>query len=199
MREERARHTHIPTLLQTPPTQTVGSPDLLRVRTCILCVCAHFTSTQSINPEIVFTLHIIGEDTSGVLHAVFPLHSGMPIPHIRRGHTLWPFYERGTHSHRLTLVAIQPDDLLPRIHRVSAVSGDDDSSFSLLLPCVSHYASMLLTLDHWTKIDSTAAAAATFQLFLFDPFSTLFHTLFINSPFLYISSFANHCFPLNCF
>lgn len=33
---------------------------------------------------------------------------------------------------------------------------------------------MLLTLDHWTKIDSTAAAAAAFQLFLFYPF---FHSI----------------------
>lgn len=62
---------------------------------------------------------------------------------------------------------------------------------------LSHCASMLLTLDHWTKIDSTAAAAA-FQLFLFYPlFRSIPHSLYqFAFTFLHISSFANHCFPL---
>lgn len=64
---------------------------------------------------------------------------------------------------------------------------------------LSHCASMLLTLDHWTKIDSTAAAAAAaFQLFLFYPlFHSIPHSLYqFAFTFLHISSFANHCSPL---
>lgn len=102
--------THTP--LQTPPTQTVGSPDLLRVRVCVYPLYVrplHFTSTQSINPEIVFTLHIIGGHLGGVLQAVFPaVHSGMPVPYIRAVDTLFDSSQRGTHSHRYshTLVGI---------------------------------------------------------------------------------------------
>lgn len=197
--------THTP--LQTPPTQTVGSPDLLCVRVCVYPLCVrplHFTSTQSINPEIVFTLHIIGGHLGGVLQAVFPaVHSGMPVPHIRVVDTLFDSSQRGTHSHRYshTLVGIS--------NPTTSFQGSTASQLFLatttlrvlsLFFCrrvLSHCASMLLTLDHWTKIDSTAAAAA-FQLFLFYPlFHSIPHSLYqFAFTFLHISSFANHCFPL---
>lgn len=135
------------------------------------CVCAphcHTTAThnhtevilgirvftvpyQSI--EIVFTLHITGHHTSS--QRFLPRNANTP-------HSWTLFDPNGgltcEHTHTHTRMSYPtPNDLLPRIHRVSAVSSDDDDdfarSFSLLL-----FPTMLLTLDHWTKIDSTAAA-----------------------------------------
>lgn len=125
--------THTP--LQTPPTQT-WVPRIFSVYVYPLCVGPlHFTSTQSINPEIVFTLHIIGGHLGGFFRPFF-------LRFTRE--CQYPTFVSWTHS--LTLYKgelsltqifansggdIQPNDLLPRIHRVSAVSGDDDSSRSL--------------------------------------------------------------------
>lgn len=146
-----------------------------------LCVGPlHFTSTQSINPEIVFTLHIIGGPPRGVLQAVFPaVHSGMPVPHIRVVDTLFDSLQRGTLTHTdiRTLWWGYPTQRPPSKDppRLSCFWRRRLLAFSLFFcrRVPSHCASMLLTLDHWTKIDSTAAAAA-FQLFLFYP---LFHSI----------------------
>lgn len=178
MREERARHTHTP--LQTPPTQT-WVPRISSVYVYPLCVRPlHFTITQSINPEIVFTLHIIGGPPRGVLQAVFPaVHSGMPVPHIRVVDTLFDSLQRGTLTHTdiRTLWWGYPTQRPPSKDppRLSCFWRRRLLAFSLFFcrRVPSHCASMLLTLDHWTKIDSTAAAAA-FQLFLFYP---LFHSI----------------------
>lgn len=180
MREERARHTHTVTNATHP--DSVGSPELLRVS--FVCVFApRFTcSTQSINPEIVFTLHIItssGESSRRFFFFLPSLGNANP-PHS----SVVDSSTSGTHTALTLLLEGYPTrfDLLPRIHRVSAVSGDDDSS-RVLSSSVVRFPTMLLT--HWTKIDSTAAAAATFQLdFLFQLFIPLYSTtLFINSPF----------------
>lgn len=174
--------THTLTQSQTPPTQTVWVPRISSVYP--LCVFApRFTcSTQSINPEIVFTLHIItssGESLRGFFFFLPSLGNANP-PHS----SVVDSSTSGTHTALTLLLEGYPTrfDLLPRIHRVSAVSGDDDSS-RVLSSSVVRFPTMLLT--HWTKIDSTAAAAATFQLdFLFQLFIPLYSTtLFINSPF----------------
>lgn len=180
MREERARHTHTVTNATHP--DSVGSPELLRVS--FVCVFApRFTcSTQSINPEIVFTLHIItssGESSRRFFFFLPSLGNANP-PHS----SVVDSSTSGTHTALTLLLEGYPTrfDLLPRIHRVSAVSGDDDSS-RVHSSSVVRFPTMLLT--HWTKIDSTAAATATFQLdFLFQLFIPLYSTtLFINSPF----------------
>lgn len=96
-----ATHTHTVTNATHPDSGFPGSPPC----TCVYPLCVrplHFTLTQSINPEIVFTLHIIGEAPRVFFTPIFLLHSGMPIPHIRRGNTICLF-TRGTHSHRFTL------------------------------------------------------------------------------------------------
>lgn len=177
-----AIHRHSHSHKRHPPRQCgfPGSPP------CILCVCVfapRFTcSTQSINPEIVFTLHIItssGESSRRFFFFLPSLGNGNP-PHS----SVVDSSTSGTHTALTLLLEGYPTrfDLLPRIHRVSAVSGDDDSS-RVLSSSVVRFPTMLLT--HWTKIDSTAAAAATFQLdFLFQLFIPLYSTtLFINSPF----------------
>lgn len=96
---ERVKNVHATYTVKNathPDSGFPGSPPC----TCVSFVCAS-TSTQSINPEIVFTLHIIERATSngGFSKPFFLLHSRMPIPHIRRGQTLWLF-AGGTHSHR---------------------------------------------------------------------------------------------------
>lgn len=151
----------------------------------------HFTSTQSINPAIVFTLHISrGPPRRGVLQAVFPaVHSRMPIPHIRVVDTRFESFLRRTHSHRFTHSGGYPTQRPPSKDppRLSCFWRRRLLAFSLFFcrRVLSHYASMLLTLDHWTKIDSTAAAA--FQLFLFYP---LFHS-FPHSLYQFAFTFAH--------
>lgn len=121
------------TLLQTPPTQTW----VPRIRVRVSFVCAptslHFNPINQSRDS--FTLHIIGGPPRGVLQAVF-------LRFTRE--CQYPTFVSWTHSWtlykgELSLTQIfahsggdiQPNDLLPRIHRVSAVSGDDDSSRSL--------------------------------------------------------------------
>lgn len=151
----------------------------------------HFTSTQSINPAIVFTLHISrGPPRRGVLQAVFPaVHSRMPIPHIRVVDTRFESFLRRTHSHRFTHSGGYPTQRPPSKDppRLSCFWRRRLLAFSLFFcrRVLSHYASMLLTLDHWTKIDSTAAAA--FQLF---PFYPLFHS-FPHSLYQFAFTFAH--------
>lgn len=168
------------TLLQTPPTQTW----VPRIRVRVSFVCAptslHFNPINQSRDS--FTLHIIGGPPRGVLQAVFPaVHSGMPVPHIRVVDTLFDSLQRGTLTHTdiRTLWWGYPTQRPPSKDppRLSCFWRRRLLAFSLFFcrRVPSHSASMLLTLDHWTKIDSTAAAAAAaFQLFLFYP---LFHTI----------------------
>lgn len=136
-----------------------------------------FTS-QSISP-IVFTLHIIGHRFCSPFFARDSRYS----PTLVATHTC-------AHTHTETPI---PSDLLPRIRRVSAVSGDDDdrrsfvlSSFTVLLLYASADTGSLggrksIALPRLLLLDfSSCAAASTFYLLL--------HTLTLSLLFL---SFAH--------
>lgn len=158
-----------------------------RERGVILFPSSPCLPNQSI--AIVFTLHSIWS----ALSSFFRLRNAN-LPHS------WTLFAVQTTEDSLTLanslgISNQPNDLLPRIHRVSAVSGDDDDDFARsfsLSRCV--FPPVLLTLDHWMKIDSTLLvlfSCSTFPLFytFCSCFSTTPHTQLtsLSTPFPFVS------------
>lgn len=191
MREERARHTHTHCHKRHPLRQWV--PRISFAYVCVSFVCAptslHFNPINQ-SGDSFHTSYQLGGHLGGFLQTVFPaVHSRMPIPHIRVVDTLFESFLRGTHSHRFTHSGGYPTQRPPSKDppRLSCFWRRRLLAFSLFFcrRVLSHRASMLLTLDHWTKIDSTAAAA--FQLFLFYP---LFHS-FPHSLYQFAFTFAH--------